>query len=548
MRRNASYFSLLFVWLSFFSTSLLAQSREGEIENQQVIIEKNKKIELPEAQRDFEKIIIQKKTVETSKQEYPYNDYALPLPLIDAKLKILSIKDEPLPKLYANYLKGGLGNYATSYLEGFFYNKRSDKYALGLNARYFSSLKGPQKNSGLSDAHALLYGQYYLDKTTIESELGYYRTGRYFYGYDQSKEIDKEDIKQVFSNFVWNIGLKNNDTTAKLSYYGNVELSHIYDSYSAKETEGLIKYGTRMKLDESTSTGAKGLISVAGRSDGSSFIRNLVALQPYYRKKLDQLTLTGGINFAYENDTVFAKKNFHLYPSLKAEYVLLPGMVTAFAGLDGNMERNTYRSVVKENPWMGPRFALSHTNKLLDLNIGAQGNVLSKLTYLVSVSYLNYKNLPFIINNPSDSLRFVLVYDTDNVQIMRYRVDLTYNIDKRLLAGANLTYQTYNTHSLGDHWHMPKMQTSYYISYFYREKIVLNVNSYILSGIPALKPDGTNKKMPTIVDLNAKIDYLFSKKFSAFLEVNNILSNKYQRYLYYPQKSINLLLGATFSF
>lgn len=548
MRRNACYLSPLFVWLSFFSPVLFAQSREGEIENQQVIIEKNKKIELPEAQRDFEKITIQKKTVETSKQEYPYNDYSLPLPLIDAKLKILTIKEEPLPKLYANYLKGGLGNYATSYAEGYFYNKRSDKYALGLNVRYFSSLKGPQKNSGLTDAHALLYGQYYLEKTTIESEIGYYRTGRYFYGYDQSKEINKEDIKQVFNNFVWNIGLKNNDTTATFNYYGNVELSHIYDHYSAKETEGLIRYGTRMKVDESSSTGAKGLISVAGRSDGSSFIRNLVALQPYYKKQFDQLTLTGGINFAYENDTVFAKKNFHLYPSVKAEYVVVPGTLTAFGGFDGNMERNTYRSIVKENPWMGPRFALSHTNKLLELNIGAQGNVLSKVTYLVSASYLNFKNLPFIVNNPADSSRFILMYDSDNVQIMKYKVDLTYNIDKRLLAGANLTYQTYNTHSLGDHWHMPKMQTNYYISYFYREKIVFNVSSYILSGIPALKPDGTDLKLPTIVDLNAKIDYLFSKKFSAFLEVNNILSNKYQRYLYYPQKSINLLLGATFSF
>ena len=95
---------------------------------------------------------------------------------------------------------------------------------------------------------------------------------------------------------------------------------------------------------------------------------------------------------------------------------------------------------------------------------------------------------------------------------------------------------------------MPTMQSNYYLVYHFKEKIIFNLSSYMMSGIPALQPDGSTKNLPTFVDLNFKVDYLFSKNFSAFFELNNILANKYQRYLFYSQKGINFLIGATCSF
>ncbi len=526
-----------------------SQNQEGEIENQQIIVEKNRKIELPNAQRNFEKITIQKKTVDISKQNYNFNDYNLPLPFLDAKLKILSVKEEPIQKLYANYFKAGFGNYATSYLEGFLYNKRSEKFAYGLNLRHMASARGPLKNSGLSDNHALLYGKYLMPKYTIESDLGYFRTARHFYGYNQDKEIRKDTMQQVFNNVLWNVGLKNTDSLAVLNYQANVEISHIYDRYRASETEGLIRYQTKLQLDSVSNAGAKGTISIASRSDSTTFIRNLVILQPYYQRKLDKLLITGGLNFAYENDTVYSKRNFHIYPSLNAEYLIEQYKLTIFAGFDGNMERNTFRSIVKENPWMAPRFALSHTNKQIDLYAGVYGNVLKKITYRFQAAYLNYKNLPFILNNGQDSLRFTLVYDPSTVKVARLKADISYNVDKKMLAGVQFTYQSFNvSDKIVQPWHMPKMTANYYLTYFFKEKIIFNLNSYMYSGIKALETNGQIRDLPTIMDLNLKADYLFSRNFSAFLELNNLLANKYQRYLYYSQKGINFLLGATCSF
>lgn len=548
MRRHQFYFVFISLSICFFHAATFAQNGEGEIENQQIIVEKNRKIELPEAQRNYEKIVIEKKTSDIVKQNYSFNDYTLPLPFIDAKLKILSIKDEPLSKLYANYLKAGFGNYGTTYFEGFLYNKRSTKTSYGLNARHFASARGPVKRSGLSDNHLLAYGKYLLPKQTIESDLGYYRTARHFYGYNQDLEINHDTMKQVFNNVLWNLGIKNTDSLASLQYQGTFELSHIRDRFSAKETEGLLRYRTQARLDSSSSYGARGLISVAGRSDQTTYIRNLVAMQPYYQRKWEGINFIGGFNFAYENDTILSKKNFHIYPSLRAEYKVVDGLLNAFAGLDGNMERNTFRTTVRENPWMTDRFTLSHSNKLLDIYLGANGNLFKNFSYQVHGAHLSYKNLPFFINNSLDSLRFNLAYDSNHVRINRLKAEITYNLERKILAGANVTYQSFGMGTLKKPWHMPVMQANYFFIYYFKEKIIFNLNSYMYSGIVARMPKGKEEKLPTILDMNVKVDYLFSQKFSAFLELNNLLANKYQRYLFYSQKGINFLLGATCSF
>jgi outer membrane receptor protein involved in Fe transport len=49
-------------------------------------------------------------------------------------------------------------------------------------------------------------------------------------------------------------------------------------------------------------------------------------------------------------------------------------------------------------------------------------------------------------------------------------------------------------------------------------------------------------------DLNVKTRYFISKQFSAFVALNNILSNKYPLYLGYPARGFQVLAGVSWSF
>jgi len=53
--------------------------------------------------------------------------------------------------------------------------------------------------------------------------------------------------------------------------------------------------------------------------------------------------------------------------------------------------------------------------------------------------------------------------------------------------------------------------------------------------------------MKNIADLNAEFTYLFSKQFSAFVKLNNIVGQNYQRYYNYPQMGLNFVAGINVS-
>jgi outer membrane receptor protein involved in Fe transport len=50
------------------------------------------------------------------------------------------------------------------------------------------------------------------------------------------------------------------------------------------------------------------------------------------------------------------------------------------------------------------------------------------------------------------------------------------------------------------------------------------------------------------VDLNLGVEYRYSKVLSGFINLNNILNQRYYKYYNYPSYRFNLMLGITYSF
>jgi outer membrane cobalamin receptor len=79
--------------------------------------------------------------------------------------------------------------------------------------------------------------------------------------------------------------------------------------------------------------------------------------------------------------------------------------------------------------------------------------------------------------------------------------------------------------------------------------LLLTANLYTLGGIQGINlASNTTKKLDTIADLGFTTEYLFSEKFSAFLQLKNIFAKEYERYLNYPSRGFMLLGGVTLSF
>src|SRR5688572_21323570 len=176
-------------------------NNDGKLESTEIVVEKNKILELPEASRNYEKFRIDPPEKKTNKVTYRFTDYKLSDQDVPLSVRVLTIKQEDLPKLYGNYVKAGFGNYTTPYLKGYFHNKRDDKGSYGGYVSHVSS-NGPIKDiSDVSNSEIGVNGEGYMGNFTIGGKASYERDGYNFYGYNPAllREGETRFYEQSFN-------------------------------------------------------------------------------------------------------------------------------------------------------------------------------------------------------------------------------------------------------------------------------------------------------------------------------------------------------------
>jgi len=527
--------------------------QDGEIENAEIIITKDRKIELPEANRNFEKIPSTVPAPQRRDQDYDFSEKNFRIGDLKLTPRVLQLPQEPLSKLYGNYVKLGVGNYATLNAEGYLNTKRSDDYAYGLRFRHLSSQVGPvdRKNSATSNNMIGLYGKYFTDLATLSADVQYDREKHYFYGYRPvAVPTDKRDtIEQIFNTFSFEGRITNACTSADLDYGLVSRFTNLKDRYAASEFDWITNLLASYAISDDYKAFLQTDIYVTKRTDSKGALtRNLFRLRPSLQWKSDELTVRGGLNIVLENDTLATAKSLHLYPVIDASYDLSDN-VSAFAGIDGDMQRTTLRQFVKENPYLEANVPLAHTNKLSEVYAGLRGKANRDVSFEVRASGAKFRNLYFFNNSATDTSRFTVLYDTKPSSVLNFSVQATYNTSEKFRSSLKMDLYRYTLGSLPAAWHRPNFTATWLNTFNVKEKIHFNADFYYIGGIQG-KNNVSNRiqKLDPVVDLSLKVDYLFSNNFSTFLSINNIFAQKYQRYLYYPQQGLNLLAGLTYSF
>jgi hypothetical protein len=548
---NNYRYILFAVAACFLCFSAAAQT---DLEDQTIVITKDKKIEFAEMNRNFEKILYTPKDEKQPEQVYSYEDgHLLPLVEYNPRMRVVGIRqDTTLSKLYGNYVKAGLGNYGTTYLEAWTNNKRADKLQYGAHFKHLASANGPVKNSGNSVNRLDGYGKYFLSpNSTFKAQLAYQRNRYNFYGYDHDlvKEVSKNDVKQLFNSFEMKATYEGDRADSALKYIADVNFGYIKDNFKAKENEIGILLGGNYKLDPTSNIDVKLGGNFINRADTSSASRALISVRPTYIYSVNRLKAFIGFNYTYSSDTLSKSKGSHLYPVLGADYTLVPNKVIAYAKLDGGMEKNTFRSFVNEMPFLDKNQAIQNSNKKLDFTIGVRGNLKNSLFYVVKGGYKSYQNMAFFVNDAVDSSRFDVVYDHGGTSVTNLGAELGYYYLEKFKVSLKGDYFGYATSDIKQAWHKPSFVGNLNGTYTFREKILFSLDFYLMGGIKAKSPTKEEViDLKTIADCSLKTEYRFSERFGAFVELNNIFAQKYQKYLYYKNKGFNILIGLNATF
>ncbi|QJW92327.1 TonB-dependent receptor [Spirosoma taeanense] len=561
MIRRPSYTLLLLL----LSTALFAQqqprptrpTREGEIDNQEITVEKSRKIELPPANRLFNKIPSVKPSAEQRKLTYEFEDRKLTVgdPRINTTVLPPSTTQPDATPAYNNYVKLGAGNYSSFLGEGFVGINNLSNVALEGSVRHLSSAIGPVdgKNSAQSDTRVRVTGKLLTDAFKLQGDLGFDRNTYNFYGYSREYAAETgfnpELIKQRLNTINFRVGIENANTENAIDYSLRTGITSLRDRFNAAETDWATNFNGSLGITDNVFALVAADAYVTQRSDGSLVDnRNLFRVKPTFKYASSFLTVTAGINAVNQTDRRQGINDTRAFPVLDIDVVPVSN-IHFFAGIDGDINRNTLRSLLLENKWLAPQVVLANTVKLMDIYGGSKGNLGGGFAYEGKVSFARYRNFSTFNNTIPDTTKFFVLYDGGVSQVLTISGQIGYAQKDKFRSTLKADFFRYGLDRLEEAWGRPRLAGTWTNSYILNKKLFVTADLYFYEGIKNKNfTSNVTYTLKPIYDANLKIDYFLGKQVSAFVSLNNIFSQNYQRYLYYQVQGLNFLGGISYSF
>ncbi|TDE17753.1 TonB-dependent receptor [Dyadobacter psychrotolerans] len=547
--------SLFLLALGFSSTFAVAQ--RGEIESQTYEIVKEKSIEFAPANRVFDKVQPIQAAAGQKKVSYE---------IIDPQINISSPKLTPAvgvssdekdrteqPDVLNNYLKLGAGNYGRFLGELFVGSRTSEDLVFTAQIKHLSAANGPVdgKNSANAGTNLRIGGKYIRPTYKVEASVDYDRKNYYFYGYKpqpEGFEVNRDTIRQTLNQFGLNLGFENTDASVAVDYSVKTSLNNITDRYNASELDWGTKLMASVPISESFYALLNADAFVSQRVDRLTYNRNLFRVKPTFKYTSDMFTITAGLNAVNETDSELNINKTKAFPVVNFDVAPFTGL-HIFAGYDGDIVRNTLRSMLSENLWLAPNVLIVNTEKNADIYAGVKGEPGGGFNYEGKVSYARYRNFYNFNNSLVDTSRFAIIYDPQKTKVLTISGQAGYNYNDLFKTSLKVSFFDYSMGSVEEAWHRPDLTLNWFNALTISKKLFVTADFYMLRGIKAKNfQSGIVTKLPVIADLNLKIDYLLTKNFSAFVGINNVLGKQYQRYQYYPQQGLNFIGGLSFSF
>ncbi len=559
---------LLINILIFVLMLLLNLSGKAQVNNQDLNVEETVEGSFNPVIKEAVKISSSPNIIDSTKK-IPINKYSFIEKKVNSSFQIEPIapakmKGEPLVKLYRTHVKGGLGNYNTPLLDLSFNSLRSKEYLYSANYKHLSSsgsLNDTMSNSAYSKNNLNVSGKYFIDNYTIDGGFEYDRNVVNYYGYN-SKLIDlpKDLTRQRFNAFSGNASFSSNNLdTSEINYAVALKYYNLRDLFDARENNvnaeaniskvyGKEIFGVNFSNDYYYNT----------TSLDTNF-NNIIKLNPNVKSAGKNWQVKAGLLLYTETNT--AGTLVHFYPSVDFNYNVIDNIIIPYVGIDGNVERNSYKKMVEKNPFLNSFSYLenTHSNDFLKCKYygGIRGSLSSAVSFNTSVSYHNISNMAFFVNQNTSVLqnKFLLVYD--DVKLTNWHGELSYQKNEKLRLLAKADYYKYVLTNLLYPWHKPTLELSFTGQYNLRDKIIVKADFFYQNARKGLNYyEGSDPivrspfpvTLKQYVDLNIGGEYRYTKRLSVFVNFNNLGAVKYAQWNNYPLQRFNLIGGFTYSF
>ena len=502
--------------------------------------------------------------------KYDLLDASIPHDFNPEPIKAATLKGEPLVRLHRNYLILGYGTNAMPLGEFYFGQLRSKKTSYNIHGKHFSSSGiSSIDNSNFSENNLGFAWSRYSRKFTLSTKADYNYNAVNYYGYNQASPYYQsgvtdlnQDALQFYNRFSASMSFENNQRdTSGLRHRSELGYQYVSDRFGTKESRLLLTGETSLHHNElytfdwgvdylrlTDGNRLAGSVYQFSNSDTLSLNNTIVYAEPGIDLRSGKWSLQAAARLAGEFGE---KSSVYVYPKADFRFNLVKDIIVPYAGISGDLKRNSYGMFTKENPFVNSALPLLNSNETFRFYAGIRGHLSKNTSFNASLSRASVKNLPLYVKdtNTYEQRTFNVIYD--KATITKIQAELTYEPLERWRFVLNGRYFMYDMDREMEAWHRPNYRISALTSYMLGNKIKAEVLVYLIGNQKALRYVNSLPVDETIkgtTDINLNLEYRYSKKIGLFLDFNNLASIKYQRYQDYPTLGFNFMGGFRFSF
>lgn len=448
-----------------------------------------------------------------------------------------------------NYVKAGFGNLVTPYAEAGLSFGDGVSGLVNLYGRYISS-KGKIEHQRYSFFDAKATASYFTGKLEIGGSVSMMQHYFRLYGYDHSLyTFNNKEVKQLLQDLNMKAYVRNIEVNDfQLSYNPSIEVDLFSNFNRLNETGFIINLPVEKQFGDNFSlkVAAKGNLtfySTRGLAAAdTSFNNNIFQLQPDFKYSSQTLNINAGVTPTWYGSSL------KVLPNVYAEAQIKEDVLTVQAGWIGRFVKNTYHQLSDINPYLA-RFR-SQTNTIeTEYYGGIKTNLGKHFKLNAKVGLVHYDNLALFINDTlTDSKAFNVVYEP-TANNFRIKGDISYINKDKLSASAGITFNGYTGLRVNARaWHTQPVELNSSVRWWAFKQVMLKADFLFFAGSYYLDRGNISARSKPGADLSAGAEFKINKQFSAWLDVNNIFNNKYERWHQYEVYGLNLLGGIRFNF
>ena len=456
-----------------------------------------------------------------------------------------------------SFIKGGFGfMYNTPILELYYGNKNDKNLRYGIYYNLLASNKQLQNvgYSGFADHIASTFVEKYIDKHALKFNLDYSNNKLFNYGFDTSKTkfSDKDLYRQQYYYWSPSIRIKSNYTdSTKIHHDIIVSYYNLQNYQDARENNVKLNTTLNKRIQQENFFLNLSYNYYNHKLHQDTLNNHIFTLMPYFIAKNSDAEIRVGIKTTLD---AFQTSKFYFYPVFLGNYNLYRHIIEVFAGVDGQLQKNSIYSLSRENPFINTLFYtnnnsihLTNSNQSINIYAGFKGRLSSKTDYLVQGSYERWDSLYFfnIYYHPIAMIDNQYIVEYDNTTLYTLNAQLRYDASSQFKIFASGYYYHYQLKNFEKPWQKPLYKAQLVAHYQLNELFSFKTDLFLISERWAKSRTG-NELMRPIFDINFTAEYQRTKKLSAFLTLNNIANLRYYQWYNYPSQRFNLILGFTY--